>query len=73
MGVRAMPRGFVVLVRSAGGYKGSTYVVAVAEREMALAMVKRLYDPGAELFASPMSAHDIEQMGLSSGEVIEWH
>jgi hypothetical protein len=68
-----MHRGFVVLVRSAGGYKGSTYVVAVAERETAIAMVKRLYDPGADFFASPMSARDIEQMGLSPGEVIEWH
>jgi hypothetical protein len=43
------------------------------KREMALAMVKRLYDPGAVFFASPVSAHDIEQMGLSPGEVIEWH
>jgi hypothetical protein len=68
-----MPRGFVVLVRSARGYKGSTYVVAVAERETAVAMVRRLYEPSADFFASPMSAHDIEQIGLSSGEVIEWH
>ena len=68
-----MPRGFVVLVRSSGGYKGSTYVVAVPERETAIAMVKKLYDPGADFFASPMAAADIEQMGLSSGEVIEWH
>jgi hypothetical protein len=68
-----MPRGFVVLVRSAGGYKGSTYVVAVAQRETAVAMIKMLYDPGAEFFAAPVSAHDIEQLGISLGEVIEWH
>jgi hypothetical protein len=68
-----MPRGFVVLVRSTGGYKGSTYVVAVPERETAIAMVKRLQAPGADFFASPMAAYDIEQLGLSLGEVIEWH
>jgi hypothetical protein len=68
-----MPQGFVVLVRSARGYKGSTYVVAVAERATAIAMVRRLYDPDADFFASPISAHDIELIGLSSGEVIEWH
>lgn len=68
-----MPRGFVVLVRSAGGYKGSTYVVAVPERETAIAMVKRLYGSGADFFASPVAAVDIEQMGLSLGEVVEWH
>lgn len=68
-----MPRGFVVLVRSAGGYKGSTYVVAVAERETAIAMVKRQYGPSANFFAAPISAADIEQMDLSQGEIIEWH
>jgi hypothetical protein len=68
-----MPRGFVVLVRSTGGYKGSTYVVAVAERETAIAMVKRQCDQGANFFAAPMPAADIEQMGLSRGEMIEWH
>jgi hypothetical protein len=68
-----MHRGFIVLVRSAGGYKGSTHVVAVAERETAIAMVKNKYAPGAEFFASPISGDDLEQMGLSSGEVLEWH
>lgn len=68
-----MLRGFVILVRSAGGYKGSTYVVAVPERETAIAMVKKLYNPGADFFVSPMAAIDIEQIGLSLGEVIEWH
>jgi hypothetical protein len=68
-----MHRGFIVLVRSAGGYKGSTHVVAVAERETAIAMVKSKYGPGAEFFASPISGDDLEQMGLSSGEVLEWH
>lgn len=68
-----MPRGFVVLVRSASGYKGTTYVVAVAERATAIAMVKRHYDPGANFFAAPMPAADIEQIGLSQGEIIEWH
>jgi hypothetical protein len=68
-----MKPGFVVLVRSVGGYKGSTYVVAVAERETAIAMIKRLHPSDAEFFASPISGHDIEQMGLSTGEVIEWH
>jgi hypothetical protein len=65
-----MPRGFIVVVRSAGGYKGSAYVVAVPERETAIAMVKRLYDAGANFFASPMSAQNIEQIGLSLGEVM---
>jgi hypothetical protein len=68
-----MPRGFVVLVRSTGGYKGSTYVVAVPERETAIAMIRRRHESSADFFAVPMSARDIEQIGVSFGEVIEWH
>jgi hypothetical protein len=67
-----MRPGFVVLVRSIGGYKGSTYVVAIPERETAVAMIKTRYPSGAEFFALPISGHNLEQMGLSAGEVIEW-
>jgi hypothetical protein len=68
-----IPRGFIVLVRSAGGYKGSAYVVALPEREAAIAVVEKLYEPGAEFFASPITEQDIEEIGLSLGEVMEWH
>ena len=68
-----IPRGFIVLVKSAGGCRECAYVVAVPERDTAIAMVKTLYDLGAEFFASPMSAQDIQQIGLSLGEVIRWH
>jgi len=66
------PRGFTARVRSARGYRESGYVVAVAERETAIAMVKTLYDTGAEFFASPMSEQDIQKIGLSPGEIIRW-
>jgi hypothetical protein len=68
-----IPRGFIVLVRSARGNTESAYVVAVPERETAIAIVKTLCDPGAEFFASPMSEQDIQNIGLSRGDVIRWH